>query len=122
MAVVNIRNNAMHKVVLFEAKRPVDRRGKDPLPTDREWRDVRSQLEENMLLARRSDGAVQGMSEITAIGIWARAYKLSIGSNRLWEAYRSRNDQKAMFHVVDDSVYVQGLLKLWADEIRSGRD
>lgn len=122
MAVVNIRNNTMHKVVLFEAKRPVDREGVDPLPNDREWEEVKSQLVRNMCRARASDGAVQGMYGIAAIGTWARAYKLPIGSDQLRVVHLPWNNEETTFHVLDDNMYVERLLKIWADEIRNGRN
>ncbi|EAW09549.1 uncharacterized protein ACLA_037560 [Aspergillus clavatus NRRL 1] len=69
VAVINRRNGLHHKAIVVEAKRPTD-----ITPTEHDWDVVRRQLQRNMLLARISDGNIQTMYGIAAIGPLVRMY------------------------------------------------
>lgn len=107
VAVINRRNGLHHKAIVVEAKRPTD-----ITPTEHDWDVVRRQLQRNMLLARISDGNIQTMYGIAAIGPLVRMYGMSMIRNdrgRLEPAFT--NPPRSELHLVHDALQIEPILK-----------
>lgn len=116
LAVVNLIHEKIHKVVMFEAKRPLAPR--DPTPTAKDWNEVINQLRRNMIQTKNAAGAIQDMYGVVAIGGWARFFKMSRHSERLLRIPRETGEYDFDVQKHDDKVEEQ--LKKWAKEIRKG--
>lgn len=117
LAVVNLIHGKIHKVVMFEAKRPLA--PEDPTPAATDWTEVINQLRRNMIRTRNAAGAIQDMYGVVAIGAWARLFKMTQHSERLLRIPRETNQYD--FDVREHDNKVEEELKKWAGEIIKGK-
>lgn len=117
LAVVNLIHGKIHKVIMFEAKRPLA--PEDPTPTATDWNKVINQLRGNMIRTRNAAGAIQDMYGVVAIGAWARFFKMSRHSERLLRIPRETGEYDFDVRNHDDKIEEQ--LKKWGREIRKDK-
>ncbi|KAL2847811.1 hypothetical protein BJY01DRAFT_246713 [Aspergillus pseudoustus] len=116
IAVVNLRNNRMHKCILFEAKRPSGQ-GPEPNPTAAEWAAAELELEQNLNLAKLTDGSVQGMYGVVAIGMWCRMFYVTTNANVLGPTQGLGAGRT--LNLITDSKTIEEELKDWATNIHA---
>lgn len=118
ISVVNRRGEpaSAHKVVWFKAKRP---KGTEPsretMPSQKDWEEVRGEIRDYMVTSRASDGDVQRMYGVTAIGMYARMFELPRHSGRFQAV-----DDGRTFHVEADGLAIEELVRRWVSVISNG--
>lgn len=107
-----------HKVIWFEAKRPEGTEpSRETMPNENDWEEVRSQIRDYMITARASDGDVQRMYGVTAIGMYARMFELPRHSDRFQAV-----DDGRTFHVEADGIAIEKLIQGWVEVISDGNN